>query len=282
MSFDEYADSADEGAPFKLFKFNFGPGADDFLAYTDAERPFALPAGAGQDIYSPLAIEHSDITTSAGSDRSEVEISAPSDCDLSKLFRNGPPPVAVRVVIYEGEYGDVSKEVRICFAGKLISRTIEGVEAKFRCEPDSVGLQRTGLRRMYQHTCGLRLFGPKCAAARAAATRATTIAAISGADISFPAGWTDGTDVNAFVNGIFAFTGSSGVKESVSILAVLSATSIRLDRRPKGLSVGDSVDVIFGCDKTETGCALHNNLANFGGYPDIPTANPFGFKNNYY
>ncbi|MEW6169845.1 MAG: phage BR0599 family protein [Pseudomonadota bacterium] len=56
-----------------------------------------------------------------------------------------------------------------------------------------------------------------------------------------------------------------------------SADSITLAAVPPGLSVGATVVLYPGCDHTLSTCeSKFGNSANFGGFPFIPTKNPFG------
>ncbi len=63
----------------------------------------------------------------------------------------------------------------------------------------------------------------------------------------------------------------------------------------RGFEVGDSIDVILGCNQQfemnedgiglapDTDCHfLHNNINNFGGCPFIPKKNPVGRLNQFY
>lgn len=42
---------------------------------------------------------------------------------------------------------------------------------------------------------------------------------------------------------------------------------------PFQIQTGDTVTVVYGCDKTMLACAIYNNITNFGGEPDIPLTN---------
>jgi hypothetical protein len=44
-----------------------------------------------------------------------------------------------------------------------------------------------------------------------------------------------------------------------------------------GIAVGQAVTLYPGCDHTTTTCdGKFSNLNNYGGFPHIPTKNPFG------
>ena len=42
---------------------------------------------------------------------------------------------------------------------------------------------------------------------------------------------------------------------------------------PFPIEIGNTVTVVYGCDKTMLACAIYDNIINFGGEPDIPLTN---------
>ena len=56
-----------------------------------------------------------------------------------------------------------------------------------------------------------------------------------------------------------------------------NANAITVSAVPPGLAIGDAIYLYPGCDRTLNTChAKFGNSANFGGFPFIPTKNPFG------
>jgi len=52
---------------------------------------------------------------------------------------------------------------------------------------------------------------------------------------------------------------------------------ITLSAVPPGLAVGNAITLYSGCDRTLATChSKFGNSENFGGFPLIPTKNPFG------
>jgi len=279
MSYDTLTSGRATSVPFELFSFSYGPSQNDVYRYTNSERKIAI----GADVFKPVSVTRGDAVTKGRTDSSDFEVRVPANSDVGYLFKDEPPPYPVHLVVHEGELGDETKEVVILWSGLVLSGTLEGNQMVLRCEQATSGMRRTGLRRHYQLACPFRLYGDQCRANKVTATRSTTVSAISGAAITLPSGWANGTSATKFKNGIATWLRTDGQRESLSIVSNSSETVLNLNRRPRGLLPGNSIDLILGCDKSMTDCSLlHQNIQNYGGQPWIPLDNPTGFKNNYY
>ena len=79
----------------------------------------------------------------------------------------------------------------------------------------------------------------------------------------------------------WAADGHSSIRTIVSVTGVKTGIGIRGNLR--GLTVGSSIKITFGCNRLQSDCAdLHNNILNFGGQPAIPLENPLSQKNIFY
>jgi hypothetical protein len=278
MSYSDLVDTRGNSVPYELFKFQWGPNADDVYAYTDSERPVQI----GDLRYEPIPISRGKIRNSA-SFTGDLQIRLPVSSDLAKMYKGIPPTLATRVIIYGGQVNDLSKEVRTLWLGSIVSHTFQGGEIIVKCELDAAGLKRVGLRAHFQHGCPHALYGPSCRANKANATRATTVTGISSATLTLPAGWASGTDEAKFANGYVYYDRANGQPERVPILSATDSETLILGNRPPELYAGMSISVVLGCDHSMTDCTgLHSNIQNFGGCPWIPTDNPVGIKNKFY
>lgn len=282
MGYDLPASSVADSVPVELFLFRYGAGEDDVYAYTNSERPFAIThqEGGSATVYTPVAISRSDITESGAMDKKEVSVRVPASLEIAKLFQGWPPSQVVTLTIYEAELEDESKEALLTWSGRVLGSTISGSVATLRCESLYTGLRRNGVKRRYQYGCPHTLYGPMCGANKAAATRSTTVAQTSGAEVTLAEGWTAGTPVGKFVGGYVSWTRGDGRTELLSVLKAISETTLLLSGRPRELDPGSDIDVVLGCEHTTEDCrSLHNNAPNFGGCAFIPTENPIGIKN---
>lgn len=151
----------------------------------------------------------------------------------------------------------------------------------FNCVPVSTSIQRPGLRRNYQLSCPHVLFGPQCRASRNDATVTRTVTAISGNSVTFNTALP--LAAAKYKGGLLEWTadGHSSIRTIVSVTGTKTGIGIRGNLR--GLNVGSSIKITFGCNRLQSDCAdLHHNILNFGGQPSIPLENPLSQKNIFY
>lgn len=282
MSFAARETSRTLGEPVELYLFWYGSTDTAYYAYTDGETPITkseqAPSGATISVtYSPVPIARGSINVSGSLDKSKLEIRGPRDLAVGGQFLVYPPTQPVSVTVYSGHVGET--DWLVTWSGTALSCAFELSEIKLTCEPISAALRRNMLRRMYQYTCPHVLYGPRCKADQAAATVSGTVTAIAGQSISLTAGW-NAQAVDKYLGGLVSWTGPSGT-ERRTIIGV-SGNTLRLSGLLRNLAVGNSVSVALGCNRKMDGCALQNNIYNFGGFPFIPPKNPLGNTSNFY
>lgn len=276
------------GEPVDLYLFTYGPGDADYYGYTDAERAVTLGSGPAARTYLPTPISRDSIKSSGTLDKSALNVSTAGSNAIAELFRVYPPVQVVTLVIRQGHIGDPDNEFLAIWSGRVLSCKRVHSDAELTCEPIATSMKRSGLRRHYQYGCPHALYqgdsSGGCRAAKAAATRATTVVALSGARITLPVGWNGAFDKTKFRGGLAEWAGVGGAVEKRTILQVNVATDqITLSGSVRGLAVAGAINVILGCNHQMDDCAtLHSNINDFGGQPWIPTKNPIGNYNNYY
>lgn len=267
MPFAEIEDSRSLGEPDSLYRFSMG---DQVWRYTDSEDAQTV----GGETYEPIPIDRDAVNTSGTQDKSALTVRLPEDSPVPMLYRYFSPPERVGLVIFQGHGGD--GETLAIWVGRVLSSKVEGSEAALNCEPVSTSMKRPGLRVRDQYQCMHALYGPSCRANRAEFTRTATVVDIDGRTITLSNGWEGAFPQSKFTNGIFKFGA-----EQRHILRVNGW--LRIDGPPRGLSIGDSVEVSLGCSHNQSDCLdLFHNIHNFGGAPFIPKNNPIGSVNNFY
>jgi uncharacterized phage protein (TIGR02218 family) len=116
------------------------------------------------------------------------------------------------------------------------------------------------------------LYGTACQASAVVHRVPGTVALVTGVVLSVPAA--AGFPAGHFAGG-FATWAANGLTEKRMII-VHTGDAITLSAVPPGLAVGDTISLYPGCDRTLATCdTKFGNSANFGGFPFIPTKNPF-------
>lgn len=280
MTFDNRESSRSKGRPVTLYLFEYGEGDEDYYGYTDSARNIT----ADDHLYKAVPVDRQAITSSGSLDRATLDVRLPKDTDIARLFATWPPSTVVTLKIMQGHLGEA--QMLVAWAGRVLGRKVEGDEAAFTCEPVHTSMKRTGLRRGYQYGCPHVLYGPQCKADQEAATQPCIVLGVSGAFITLPAGWDTAARRPKYVGGMVHWTLEDGRLERRSILRVQDDNLIILSGNAQGLKVGDTVNMVLGCNHKaglEDDCiVLHNNIHNYGGQPWIPLKSPIGYINIYW
>jgi hypothetical protein len=277
MAYNTIESSVDDGSPINLFEFRYGDGGDDVFRYTNNHEQVVA---AGR-IWSPFNITHGPIVTSGSLDKAELPVNMPSDIPLAALFLVTPPSRQVLLSIWRGHalangYDDF---VRI-WTGRVISPTWHESEIELSCEPVATSLKRIGLRRYYQYGCAHYLYGDICRVDKEAHTAygvVTNIVDTQTFDVQVSLTPT-AFDPARLVAGTFRYDPASGLKALRTITSATPITGgyrITLMSAIVNLQVGKDFSMSYGCKHNWDGCLQFNNTPNYGGFPNIPTKNPY-------
>lgn len=284
MALNDYETSRSRGQPVELYKFVYGTGAASFLAFTDGDTT-VIHDGI---TYAPMPAVRGAFKANGSFESLTLSIEVPLDSDIAELFRIMAPLQPVSVFIRQGHIPNSSDPVEyalgenfpVAWVGRVLEVNRGDTSCTLSCEAGAAGMSQPGLRRNYQLTCPLVLYGPRCKASKAAAKIATTVSAITGNRVTLPAGWMGARTAFDFIGGLAEWDTVDG-REYRTILRIEALQTLVLTGTTRNLSVGGAIDVFLGCAHTVAVCeGLHNNIVNYGGQPFIPTENPVG-KNNH-
>lgn len=278
MSYDSNELSVQSGAPVELYDF-----VQDVVEwhYTSAEL---LALTVGGTAYTSASIERDEIASTAEKARNTLKLTVPRNFAVAELFRVAPPSEVITVTVRRIHRADVSaspQDLVVMWVGRVLTCEFAGAKATLICEPITVSLARTGLRRVYQVTCPHVLYGEGCTLDKADFDHGTTVLALDGNDltvatvasgVSYAGGFVtwvndDGITERRFIETTTAYTyGSPTVTSAV----------LTLMQPFVGLSVSDAVTIYPGCDHTLDTCdTVFGNAENYGGQPYFPEKNPF-------
>lgn len=267
MTYLAQEQSEQDGAPIELISFAYGSAEYN---YTSSERDYTTMSESEPYVSIPITIP--DIESSPEQARNGLEIIVPRDNDVALLFQSGIPEQRISVTIRRVHRTDGDDEIAVIWLGVVLSVEWTGAEAKLRCEPIDISLERPGLGRSYSRICPLILYRQglgQCNVDRSLHETATTVTSNSGVTLVVAA-----LDVRPYAGGYVEWT-ADGIVRRVSIRTNTS-TTITLSRPAPTLMATDPVTVVPGCDHTRATCRdLFNNEVNYGGQPLIPLKNPF-------
>jgi uncharacterized phage protein (TIGR02218 family) len=270
MTYDAREGSVYAGNPIELYEFNRGV---DYWRYTSGDEDVTY----GAQTYARTPIDRSALDETSELNRTNLEITLQRDNPVSDLFRLYPPGDVVTVTIRRKHRDDA--EAVVIWVGRVLNCEWRGGEAVLHSEPVYTSIRRNGLRRFYQRQCPHVLYGASCGVTQALYKAPGTVSAISGntLQVSAAGSFADGY----FAGGYVAWLSSAGVSDN-RLVTDHAGVTLTLAAAIAGLSVGDPVDLYPGCDHTLSTCqAKFANHANYGGWPYIPTKNPFNLQTLY-
>lgn len=283
-TFEEKEESRYQGQPLQLYIFRYGENSA--FRYTDATVNITYDDGDGAKVYTPIPISRSKIAASGTLDKAKLEIRMEADSDIGEFYKIFPPSFPVTLTILSGHYG--ADDFQCVWSGNIKGGGPEGSEVILTGEPISSLMKRNGLRRRYQYGCPHVLYGAQCRADKTAATQIGVVASYAAQSVTFEAGWEGSRNPQKFVGGYLEWQNVKGNTEIRTVYAV-SGNQLKIRGYIQSLAVGQNVNIILGCDHTETDCAgLHvetgsgdPNIVNYGGQRWIPLENPVNRNQNY-
>lgn len=276
MTFDTLNTSTEDGAPIDLITFNVG---SETFRFTNAEDELTVLSLT----YEPIAISRDPVELGIEARTQTVSARMPADHPFAVKYLGVPPGRKTTGVIQVVHRDDLT-DVRTEFTGLLRSVGFDqlGAEAEIIMLPLTGALLRVVPRFLFSGMCNHVLYDGGCGVNRSSFTHtgvgATTadsqIITVSGIDAAKGVGWATGgyCEFNNDARGVFRHIATNQL-----VLVAPFKESI----------AGQTISVYAGCDHEYGGdCAAvgsggkFNNQARFGGFPFVPTKNPFIGKIN--
>jgi uncharacterized phage protein (TIGR02218 family) len=259
MSYVARENSVNSGQPIELYRFVAGMQR---WTYTSAQNPVDHDG----DTYKPITIRRAAIEQTNDLNRTGLDVTVPRDADIAAQFIATPPDGVVSLTLFRRHAGDT--ETIVLWKGRILTVKLAGSESVLRCEPVASALRRTGLRARYQLLCRHALYSSSCKALREIYQIEGRVHDVSGTavQVDAAASMPDGYFVAGYLQ---SPTGArmSTAHRGKALTLVAPMTS---------LAEGESVRLYAGCDHSTATCLTRfNNIENFGGFPFIPTKNPF-------
>lgn len=259
------------GEPFHLYEFAEGATVWRFAARAADHEDGASPANT----WAASEIAHSAVVQSGDPRRVELDVSFAQSDAFARRF-DAPRAAGVCTLTIHRAHAAVPGDSRVHWKGRVVSARREGERIVLRCESVFTSMRRQGLAAHFHRTCRHALYSAGCGVSLAGAYVATAATARAGLTYTVTAasGQADGYWLGGVLkhgDALAYITGHSGT--AITIAAQLPELAAEVDGSPGTADVS----IAPGCDLRRATCdARFANLANFGGFADIPRTNPFG------
>ncbi|MFN4003780.1 MAG: phage BR0599 family protein [Hylemonella sp.] len=268
----------------ELYEFR---GQADIYRLTPHEHDVGLdPGGYGYatETYQSAPIERGPVAFGSDASKAALELRIPSSHEIVQILLAASlrgETVSVRHMVasfveaIELNRPWVLNDISTLWMGRVLGVEASDDAARIRCEPVHVSMKRIGLRRLYSRACSHVLYSRECGAAPIYET--ATVQQVSGQYVLLDAvsptfeqavigGWLQTAGGQRYMITDFSTWFSYALPPGPTV-ALLT---------PAELQTGDEVRLYAGCDHSMQTCSSRfNNLDNFGGFPFIPSKNPF-------
>jgi uncharacterized phage protein (TIGR02218 family) len=263
-TYQEYESSLYLGEPVELYHFTKGT---EIWRYTSHDEAVEYEGHA----YAPTNISRTAPELSQQRSSAGITVTLPRNHEIPNLFKVFVPQSTLWLKIlrlHKKENNQIS-EARPFWQGLIQAVNWQGSEAKLACDPITQLLQRQGPRVTYQSTCNHMLYSKPCGVVSDDYKEIITVESVSEYNIqssSFrkqPDDW-------------YALGFLSRQNEDFRMITEHKGDTVTLLLPFDNLAVGSELWLHTGCDRTIKTCQeKFNNHINFGGFPYIPTKNPF-------
>ena len=246
--------------------YAFVSGSERFLL-----TPHEFDVDLNGDAYRNLPIERSALAFGAEAAKAVLELRLPPDCALVRhLLDASLAGVTTSVTLRIGrrdEGGDYWWLAGTRWMGRVLGVDVSDDAARLRCESAQVSLKRIGLRRLYSRKCSHVLYSSACGAAPI--TASAIVRTSEGRYVEFE------SNTLSRVSGGLAGGWLTTPEGARHMIVTESGSSVGL-LYPIAITVGAEITLVVGCDHSTLTCqGRFDNLDNYGGFPAIPSKNPF-------
>jgi uncharacterized phage protein (TIGR02218 family) len=265
MSFLSIETSRSSGQPFELYEFTYGP----FIYRYNTTASEVVISGF---TYVPMQLSRQNITLTSDVRRSQLQINAPADFEVASFFRASIPATPISVTIKKKHRNDA--EVITEWIGRIMTAEWKHSGVTLICESYYTAIQGNANFRYYNYSCPHMLYGSRCKVNRVNYKVVAIVQTIQGNIITSS---TFGSYASKYFTGgyLMFHDYATGFMHTRHIVAH-SGNTITMSGQIPELAITKEVEVYPGCDHTLNTCKTKfSNLLNFGGFPWIPTKNPF-------
>lgn len=251
--------------PIELYKII--DGGITYL-YTSTDRDVEYEG----ETYLSIPIKRTAIEAKGSVKRENIEVSFAIDNEMAKGFLTSIPENIVSITIFiQSKVGTF-----VGWKGRMAAVKPERGEIKLIFESIFTSLVRSGLRQPYQRGCRHMLYSTRCGVDRDAHVVTVHANAMNGYVVTLSA-VPSGED-GLYTGGVMSYNGGLRgiiIHDGANLTVNDFWPGLRKAIADSG-GAGVDIQIYPGCDRTTETCTNRfGNFPNYGGFPYIPTRNPF-------
>ena len=261
--YSDFEDSLENGTPFELYSFTQGV---ENWNYVSGSTPIVYLGKT----YIPFPVLRDRIKQSSDVFKDGIKLSFPRGDPFAAQYLGFAPEDPTILTVYRGHYGDLDSEVIVYWKGRVVGAKAFENTVDLQCESIFTSIKRPGLRGRYEYTCRHTLYLKGCNVNRESFVHTGLVTSItSGINVDVQGA---GVQPDGYYTGGMLVLPSGAAR----FLTNHVGDTVTLARTMVDLTPGLTVAIYPGCDHLISTCnTKFNNLNNFGGFPFIPSRNPF-------
>ena len=216
--------------------------------------------------YEARPIKRSDFKMSKDYKATRVSVTAPISNIVQQFIASAPIP-EIELKIIRSFLNDIDNSYIVLFQGYIIDVSLKANIATIQAE-NNIDMKLVLPKFVFQSRCNNKLFDDICSL-QAIDWKLETTVTVSGSTLQ-------SSDFANYPDGWFTF----GYIEKNNDFRLITnhignTVTLQMPFPSSTLQSGQSIYAYPGCDKSATTCRdKFNNLANFTGFPYIPSSNP--------
>lgn len=263
MTYQTYEDSLSSGAPVELYELIQGVTRWNFCSAANSITYL------GQ-VFEPSTITRDRIKQTSDIFKDSLKLTFPRSDSFASQFLGFAPEEVTTVTIFRGHTNDTDGEFIVYWKGRVVGAKTSGNKIEIECESVFTSIRRPGLRARFEYACRHTLYGSGCGVNRELYKHVGTVLSISGGLEITVSGASSEAD-GFYTGGIFV-----SAEGSARFITSHVGDVVTISRTISDLVGSQSATIYPGCDHLTGTCnTKFNNLDNHGGFPWIPSRNPF-------
>jgi len=240
--------------------------------------------------YAPESIKRTSFKVDGRKTGGTLTVTVPRTNSFAERYNFGTPPLPDELTIYRVHLTDTDSEVQELWSGDVSAVSFANDEAKISLSSLSERTNLTIPKRTYSWTCNHVLYDAGCRLSAQANRSDASVLSISSDErtltIANASSWAGQTmtsriaaDATFFNGGYLRFVDSLGTEYYRTIQSLTESGGVytlALEIPLNNLFVGNELQCHAGCNHAVQTCRdKFDNVKNYGGFPFVPTSNPF-------
>mgnify|MGYP000912059845 FL=1 len=262
MSYIDVETSTASGLPIELYEF--ARGGVQYWRFNNTDKD-VVRSGL---TYKTMQVERGKVQQTSDPDKNDLTLTFPRSLQFAVSMLRHSPEEVTTLTIYRGHIGGGDDFITY-WKGRILAVSADGNAITMSLESIFTSMQRYGLRARFEYGCRHSLYAAACGVSEADYKFIGAVSNLDGLSMEIyganaqPNGW--------YTGGVFHWGG-----HGTRMIASHVGNQLVLNRPLPGLRNGVTVNIYPGCDRRLGTCInKFNNVANFGGFPWIPSRNPF-------